>query len=121
MLIRRVEPGDRSEWMRAQLWPDSPDDHEPETAALLSAPADESVVLVAERPNGRLAAFLEAGKRECAEGSGSSPVGFIEGWWVESDARRDGLGVMLVAEAEEWARAQGVTEMASDAEIDNKV
>jgi aminoglycoside 6'-N-acetyltransferase I len=38
---------------------------------------------------------------------------------VEERARRTGAGAALVAAVEEWGRAQGCTELASDADIHN--
>jgi aminoglycoside 6'-N-acetyltransferase I len=65
--------------------------------------------------------FLEVGLRSHADGCDSArSVGFIEGWYVLETWRRQGVGTQLVATAEEWARAQGCTEMASDTWIDNK-
>ena len=57
--------------------------------------------------------------REYAEGCNSSPVGFVEGWYVDPEARRSGVGRRLVEAAEDWAREAGCTEMASDSLIDN--
>ena len=50
----------------------------------------------------------------------SGPVGYIEGWWVDADLRRSGIGAILVSAAETWASSLGLTEMASDAEMTNE-
>ena len=71
--------------------------------------------------NGRLAGFVEIGSRSYAEGCESAPVAYLEGWYVDPDARRSVLGRRLVEAAEDWARANGFTELASDAELDNEV
>ena len=76
---------------------------------------------IAETENGELCGFLEAGTRPYAEGCRSSPVGYIEGWWVDSNHRNQGVGSQLVSAAEDWARDLGLTEMASDADIANDV
>jgi aminoglycoside 6'-N-acetyltransferase I len=78
-------------------------------------------VFVVERSDGKLGGFLEAGTRKYAEGCKSSPVGFIEGWYVDADLRRRGIGKVLVQAAEEWAHSQGLTEIASDTWLDNEV
>ena len=65
--------------------------------------------------------MLEAGTRPYAEGCSSSPVGYIEGWWVDPDQREQGCGTALVTVAEDWARALGLSEMASDADMANEL
>src|SRR5688572_31355457 len=49
----------------------------------------------------RSAGFIELGLRTYAEGCESSPVPFIEGWYVDADARGTGLGAALVRSAEQ--------------------
>jgi aminoglycoside 6'-N-acetyltransferase I len=49
----------------------------------------------------------------------TSPVAFLEGWYVDADVRRRGVGRALVAAAEAWARERGCREFASDAHLDN--
>ena len=56
-----------------------------------------------------------------AEGCTTSPVAYIEGWYVDPDLRRRNVGSQLVHAAEEWTRRQGLTEIASDTQIDNTV
>ena len=77
-------------------------------------------VLVAERDDGTLAGFVEIGSRNYAEGCETSPVAYLEGWYVDPDARRAGLGARLVRAAETWAVAHGFSEMASDTELGNE-
>ena len=48
-----------------------------------------------------------------------SPVGYAEGIWVDHDLRRQGVGSLLVLEAERLATAQGCWDLASDAKLDN--
>jgi aminoglycoside 6'-N-acetyltransferase I len=56
-----------------------------------------------------------------AEGCDSTPVGYIEGWYVDEDMRRCGVGRALVEAAEAWARSRGCRQMASDAVLGNEV
>ena len=81
----------------------------------------DAEVFVVERPTGMLAGFVEVGERAYADGCDTSPVGYIEAWYVDPDVRRSGYGRALLAAAEEWARGRGYTEMASDARLDNSV
>jgi aminoglycoside 6'-N-acetyltransferase I len=123
MLIRRVTAEDWDELlrMRLDLWPDS-------TAADLknempSWLKDESrsIVLVAQRDEGGLAGFVEAGIRDVAEDCETRDVGYVEGWYVDADVRLSGVGRMLVRAAEDWARSRGCVEMASDCLLENEV
>lgn len=119
MLIRPLRPADRDEMvrMRMLLWPDSTPE---EVDELLARPHDAYAVLVAEGEGGRLCAFAEVGTRAYAEGCDTSPVAYLEGIWVDTRARRMGVGVGLVRQAEAWARRLGLTELASDADILNR-
>lgn len=104
--------------MRAALWPD-------EDADELAADLDEMladptlVAFVAERESGGLCGFAEASIRRFANSNDESPCAFLEGWWVDPDVRRTGVGRALVAAVEDWARAHGFTELGSDALLDN--
>jgi aminoglycoside 6'-N-acetyltransferase I len=122
VIIRRARSADKPEWLRMRLllWPFG-------TAESLSEDMDDLLadpltpVFVAARQDGSLGGFLEAGTRKYAEGADSSPVGYIEGWYVDEDLREKGLGKALVGAAENWARSQGLTEMGSDTWLDNEV
>jgi aminoglycoside 6'-N-acetyltransferase I len=123
MDIRLVGDRDASEWLRLRdtLWPGLPAaDHEREMSDYRARPGTTAVFVV-DRGDGRLGGFLEAGTREVADGCETSPVGYIEGWYVDPDLRRMGLGSALVTASENWARSRGYTEMASDCLIENTV
>jgi hypothetical protein len=51
----------------------------------------------------------------------SSPVAYVEGWWVDADARRQRIGAQLIAAAESFARSRGYRELASDTELYNVI
>lgn len=118
---------DRAEWLRMLfgLYPGSAEsDHVPSVDAYFSG-ADvgellPSAVFVLERVPGRLAGFLELSVRDYAEGcTGATP--YVESWYVDEDVRGTGAGRALMRAAEDWARAHGYTEMASDALLENTV
>jgi GNAT superfamily N-acetyltransferase/uncharacterized glyoxalase superfamily protein PhnB len=81
----------------------------------------DAAVFVIDRGDGRLAGYVEAGERSIADGCESSPVGYIEAWYVDPDVRRSGFGRSLIEAAEQWAKDRGRSEMASDALLDNEV
>ncbi len=78
-------------------------------------------VIVADRGDGSLAGFVEIGSRNYAEGCKSTPVAYVEGWYVDPDVRRTGLGANLLKATETWAREHGFSEIASDTDLDNDV
>ena len=121
MRIRMVDRADAAEWlrMRSALWPADDHDVDIEQYFLSPDPPLPAIVFVAERPDGALAGFVEVGLRAYAEGCESSPVPFIEGWYVDDDVRRSGIGRELIRAAEGWARGQGYREMGSDVELEN--
>jgi aminoglycoside 6'-N-acetyltransferase I len=111
--------------MRCALWPEStPSEQEAEACALISGETGSglpSTLLVAENKR-EVVGFAEVGLRSHADGCDPTrPVGFLEGWYVQPEARRSGVGRMLVRAAERWARANGAVEMASDTWIDSEV
>lgn len=129
--VRPVYRPDRDEWvrMRRALWPnDGESEHGDEVATFFatgtsrwSAALLSMKVFVAERIEGGLCGFVEASIRPFAEECSSGAVGYVEGWYVDPDVRRQGVGRKLVEAAEEWAAALGCTEMASDANLTNTV
>jgi aminoglycoside 6'-N-acetyltransferase I len=117
-VIRRYLPADRRAYqaLREKLWPDCSDADNDTWFA-----RDDATTFLAFRDDGSMCGFVEVGARPYAEGCESSPVGYIEGWWVDPDMRRRQVGRALFEAAEEWARGKGYTEIASDALIDNDV
>src|SRR3954451_14864090 len=119
--IRTPRVEDSTEWlrMRRALWPDATDEeHRRDIMEFLGAdgpphPASCGfstggiATFVAEREDGSLCGFLEAGIRPYAEGTEPGSVGYIEGWYVDPDVRRQGTGRALVEAAEAWARSKG--------------
>jgi aminoglycoside 6'-N-acetyltransferase I len=118
MFIRPVKRDDRDSWLRMRdvLWP--AEDHGYEIDRYFAAEVREPLeVLIAF--DGDAIGFVELSIRPYAEGCETDRVAFVEGWYVEPDARGTGVGAALIRAAEEWARSQGCTEIASDTEVEN--
>jgi aminoglycoside 6'-N-acetyltransferase I len=125
--IRPLEPADREALVafRCSLWPDgSSDEHRAELNRILKGEAPGPyplLVLVAAGEEGNALGFAEVGLRSHADGCDPEhPVGYLEGWFVAPQHRGRGVGAALLRAAEQWARAQGCREMASDTWIDNE-
>ncbi len=123
MEIRHIRPEDRTEWVRMRdlLWPGSREEHELETQKFFTQPDESLATFVIDRLDGRLGGFIEMDQRKYAEGCTSSPVAFIEGWYIDADLRQHGWGAALVRAGEQWARDLGLQEIASDTEIENAI
>lgn len=123
MKIRPISPADQPEWvrMRHSLWPEEAEDHQRETAQYFAQADESQMTFVLERLDQRLGGFIEVGQRNYAEGCESLPVAFIEGWYVDTDLRRQGWGTALVRAAESWACDRGFAEICSDTLIENQV
>ncbi len=122
--VRPVTRADRDAWLRMRdaLWPSAPGEHAGEIDAFFSGRLHEPLaVLLAAGESREVVGFAELSVRNCAEGCSTNRVAYLEGWYVEPRARRQGVGTALVRAAEDWGRAQGCTEFASDTEIDNHV
>ena len=120
-IVRPVKEDEVAEWFRLRklLWDESSDaEHKAEMLDIYEH-KDTQLVLVAQLDDGRLVGFLEASIRPFVEDCHTDHVGYLEGWFVEEDYRRYGVGRKLVRSAENWARSKGCEEMASDSEIGN--
>jgi len=109
--------------MRCDLWPDDTEtEHRAEVERFFKGELREPLgVLLAVDAAGNSLGFAELSIRAYAEDCLTDRVAYLEGWYVAPNARRRGVGRALVAAAEDWGRAQGCTEFASDALLDNDV
>lgn len=79
------------------------------SSAVFAAFADEKII-----------GFAHAALRhDYVEGTSSSPVGYLEGIYIEESYRKQGYARQLVKACEEWSLSQGCSEFASDVELDN--
>ncbi|KAA9023891.1 aminoglycoside 6'-N-acetyltransferase [Niallia endozanthoxylica] len=101
-----------------KLWPEADsDEHTQEYKELMQH--SEAVVFLS-RDADTFVGFAQCQLRtDYVEGTENSPVGYLEGIFVEDTYRRKGIAKQLLAACEDWARQQGCTEFGSDVEIQN--
>ena len=122
MSVRPVGPGDLEAWcgMRRALWPDAaPAELLEEAEAYLRGADPLQAMFLGVGSAGEAWGMLELSLRSVAEGCRTTPVPYVEGWYVVPEVRRRGIGRQLMAAAETWARERGYAEIASDAVIGN--
>ena len=97
------------------LWPEC----DPQELAPLLEHPDAAIFLC--EAEGHAIGFAQCQlRRDYVEGCDTSPVGYLEGVFVKAGHRRAGVARALVAACQDWARAQGCREFASDCELDNE-
>jgi aminoglycoside 6'-N-acetyltransferase I len=123
--IRAITESDANEWlrMRSALWSDGDlAEHQEDIARYFAGDRREPAeVLLATAADGTPIGFVELSIRNIVDGCSTGNVAYLEGWYVDEEARRLGVGRMLFEAAEQWATRQGCTEFGSDALIDNEV
>jgi len=120
--VRIIPPrrNNDSSWLslRRSLWSEtSEQEHLREMSDAL---ARGHCILLAVDERDLAIGFVEASKRnDYVNGTAGSPVGFLEGLYVQSSHRRQGIGRALVSAVSSWAAAQGCSELASDSLMEN--
>ena len=91
--------------MRQGLWPEAlVSELAEEAAAFFAGQGPLRQVLICESDAGEPIGMIELSLRSHADGCRSSPVPFVEGWYVMAGQRRKGAGSLLMEAAEAWAR-----------------
>jgi aminoglycoside 6'-N-acetyltransferase I len=123
-VIERCSSLDQPGWLelRLALWPDATADEHRGYMAISLAQPERYLQLMMYDERRQPLGFIEGSIRsDYVNGTGSSPVGFIEGVYVVPSRRRKGVARQLYAAIADWAKARGCRELASDALIDNEV
>ncbi len=111
---------DIADWivLRAALWPRAAD-HAGDVARMLAVP-ERFAAFLARGDDGAAVGFAEVSLRgDYVNGCETSPVGFLEGIYVDPAHRRQGVARMLTEAVENWVVSCGCSELASDALLDN--
>lgn len=105
--------------LATKLWPDNSwESLRTEFEELLASDRD---VMFLAKIDAEYVGFIHMCLRvDYVEGSSTSPVGYIEGIYVEEKHRKKGISKRLIKEGEEWSKSLGCTEIASDTEWHNE-
>ncbi|MEB3211139.1 MAG: aminoglycoside 6'-N-acetyltransferase [Leptolyngbyaceae bacterium] len=121
--IHEIQDSSDEDWLRlrSELWPSlSQTEHQAELEQFVTNPRFKA--LMVRSPEGIAIGFAEAYLREdYVNGCETSPVAFLEGIFVRPEFRRQGVARRLCEAIEQWARAQGCSEFASDVLLENHV
>jgi aminoglycoside 6'-N-acetyltransferase I len=103
--------------LAAQLWPDNT--VEDLLEEFYSVDETGAALFLAEE-SGEAVGFAQCQLRhDYVEGTDHSPVGYLEGIYVQKGFREKGIARELLRACEDWAAEQGCAEFASDCELDN--
>ena len=123
MIIERCNARHFDGWVRLRclLWPDQTiEAHRKYAGATIDRPENATVYIA--REGDTVIGFAEATmRRDYVNGCSTSPVGFLEGLFVEKTYRGRGIARLLNDALEQWAAGFGCTEFASDVLLDNTV
>ena len=120
MRIRNASQADASAAAKLSclLWPDNVVTEMTEEFKELLDKEDAAVFLA--EAEGEAIGFAQCQlRRDYVEGTGSSPVGYLEGIFVREEYRRRGIARRLLEACEAWAGDFGCSEFASDCELTN--
>lgn len=119
-MIRKAEMSDLPVLTRLalELWPDNAADKMYYDLGKIMMSGESVFFLAYDGENAVGHAQCQL-RHDYVEGTESSPVGYLEGIFVEEPARGSGVAKRLLAACENWAREQGCREFASDCELTN--
>ncbi len=118
--VRAATHADWNDWarLRQTLWPQ--DSLAAQIADIQDTLNGDAQGFIAHDAQGQAIGFAEASvRRDYVNGTETSPVAFLEGWYVAPEWRGRGVGRALIDAVERWSREQECEELASDAALDN--
>lgn len=118
---KKVTKAEYKPWLNLvrKLWPSfSSQDYKKIFKDIQDSP--RQISFLCWTPEGKAIGFANISLRvDYVEGSNSSPVGYLEGVYVEEEYRKKGIARSLIAQAEKWAKKKGAKEIGSDTELHN--
>jgi aminoglycoside 6'-N-acetyltransferase I len=119
--LREAENRDFPDWLRMRdaLYSGLTQEFHETEMAIYHKAADKACVLAFLEGEETPIGFMELSLRNVVDGCLSSPVGYLEGIYIELTKRGAGITRALLSYAIGWAKARGCTELASDTELEN--
>lgn len=122
MKISKVAKKDFADWVTLgiEFWSQhSQNGIKKDFKRMLGSKKEQSFIC---RDNSKPIGFINVSIRtDYVEGSKTSPVGYLEGVYVKKNYRKKGIAKMLFKEAQKWFTKKKVSEIGSDAEVNNKI
>ena len=122
-IVEELDQSELQHWLdlRCLLWPDDSASHSSDITRYFSGQNAHIERVWGVRSGGSsLIGVLELSLRSYAEGTGDSPVPYVEGWFVRADARGKGAGKALMEKAMDWSSSRGFAHLASDTDLSNE-
>ena len=118
LIIAEKEHVQAAAELTSKLWPGHTEEEMQECVLEYMEDAEKTILLAKEE--GVFCGICFASLRhDYVEGTEGSPVGYLEGIYVQASFRKKGIALALLKAAERWAKEMGCTEFASDCELDN--
>ncbi|MEP2447597.1 MAG: aminoglycoside 6'-N-acetyltransferase [Balneola sp.] len=99
-----------------ELWPECTFETEFEYCKQILEKDDQTAFLANEKGEYIAFAYLSL-RNDFVEGATSYPIAYLEGIYVKESYRKKGLASQLIQQAEQWAKENGSSQLASDVEI----
>ena len=119
MVIKRAESSEAADLAKlaVKMWDSTVSEL---TASFADSVNSENTVFFIAYQDNLTVGFAQCQLRhDYVEGTETSPVGYLEGIFVREEFRCLGIASRLLNECQNWAKAKGCTEFASDCEINN--
>lgn len=124
VMIKPCVSVDQSGWLalRRALWPDPTDaEHLAEMALFLAQPHRFAQFIAYDEAHSAVGVVEASIRSDHVNGTGSTPVAFLEGIYVVPGCRRRGVARSLLGTVSRWAASKGIHEIASDVSLDNEL
>ncbi|MBO6570899.1 GNAT family N-acetyltransferase [bacterium] len=102
-----------------ELWPECTFETEYEYCKQILEKENQTAFLVNKKSEYIAFVYLSL-RNDFVEGATSYPIAYLEGIYVKESYRKTGIASKLIQQAEQWAKENGSSQLASDVEIDNE-